>query len=177
MNKRWARIFLALMTALCLWCAWMTPLHLALPEEGPGSMGIAWAVNDRIIYKAELREGDFAAIVSMRRVTDGIHRGHFHCVISDETPESKEAFYALLPTLDLRMTTDWNTGVSGVFASNFTSHYVSVHFSPHAYGCKIDIIKSDAGVKATVYASGHYFRVLNPEPLYDFLDQLSFERS
>lgn len=32
MNKRWARIFLAVMTVVCLWGAWMTPFHLALPK-------------------------------------------------------------------------------------------------------------------------------------------------
>lgn len=34
MNKRWARIFLAAMTAVCLAGAWRTPFRLPLPEDG-----------------------------------------------------------------------------------------------------------------------------------------------
>ncbi|MBS7225638.1 MAG: hypothetical protein KH050_09940 [Clostridiaceae bacterium] len=173
MNKRWARIFLALMTVLCLWGAWMTPFHLALPEEGPGSMGAGWWFNDKPLYETELRDGDFAAMAYRERVTDGIDTGDFHCVISDETPESKEVFYALLSTLDLRLASGWGGGGYG----DCTSYDVDVFFSPHQYLYLIAVSKSDAGVKATVYAGGHYFRVLNPEPLYDFLDQLSFEKS
>lgn len=173
MNKRWARIFLALMTVLCLWGAWMTPFHLALPEEGPGSMGAGWWFNDKPLYETELRDGDFAAMAYRERVTDGIDTGDFHCVISDETPESKEVFYALLSTLDLRLASGWGGGVSG----DFTSYDISIHFSPHQYLYLINVSQCNGHIKADGYANGHYFKVLNPEPLYHFLEGLSFEKS
>lgn len=173
MNKRQARIFLTLMTALCLWGAWMTPFHLALPEEGPGSMGVGWWRNDKPLYETKLRDGDFAAMVYREHATDGILSGRFHCVISDGTPESKEAFYALLSTLDLQLASGWGGGGYG----DCTSYDVDVFFRRISYLYLIAVSKSDAGVKATVYASGHYFRVLNPEPLYHFLEGLSFEKS
>ena len=173
MSKRWARIFLALMTALCLWGAWMTPFHLAIPEEGPGSMRFRYHFDNRLLFDSELREGDFAAIVSMDRVVNGVREGNFQYAISDQDPESKARFYALLPTLDLRLTSGWGGGVSG----DFTSYDISIHFSPHQYLYLINVSQCNGHIKADGYANGHYFKVLNPEPLYHFLEGLSFEKS
>lgn len=33
MNRRWARVFLAAATAVCLFGAWRTPYHFPLPQE------------------------------------------------------------------------------------------------------------------------------------------------
>ena len=80
-------------------------------------MRFRYHFDNRLLFDSELREGDFAAIVSMDRVVNGVREGNFHYAISDQDPESKARFYALLPTLDLRLASGWGGGVSGDFTS------------------------------------------------------------
>lgn len=144
MNKRWARIFLAAMTVLCLWGAWMTPFYLPLPKE------------DVQFFDFTVEYVDYT--------------GWYECSLKN-TPQA-DALLALLGAAELRQTVRQNSYAVGdtIYDCGLVEPSESI---PEV---KIRLFPLGGGVSA--YADvdgGRYYRILDPEPLLDFLEnELSY---
>ena len=147
MKQRFPRLFLAVMTVLCLWGAWLCPVHLALPEFTGDNMVASW---DSSLYTPAL-----------------------HSCQPDLTDDDWDALCALVPTLDLRVSSRLN-GYSVAAAPGIIVHSLMVHHPDTWFWFRVNLV--DGQTLAFIEQDGTRYRILNPEPLIEFLQsRVSFD--
>lgn len=147
MKQRLPRLFLAVMTVLCLWGAWLCPVHLTLPEFTGDNMSDSWYSS---WYTPE-----------------------HHSCWTDLTDDDWDALYALVPTLDLRVSSKLNghsvSGTAGTIV-----HDLMVSHPDAWFWFRVNLV--DGQTLAFIEQDGTRYRILNPEPLIEFLQsRVSFD--
>ena len=154
MNKRWARIFLAAMTVLCLWGAWMTPFYFPLPKE------------DVQFFDFNVEYVDYT--------------GWYECSLKN-TPQA-DALTKLLRETELRRISR-RTAFGGLFDTDdyyYNIDFVVENRDWHGMHFCIYIGRRNG----RSYGEGQFinaridqtFRVPDPNLLLDFLEQFPFEK-
>ena len=98
MKQRFPRLFLAVMTVLCLWGAWLCPVHLTLPG----------------FTDERMRTG---------QILSAFYTPDYHSSVTDLTDDDWDALCTLVPTLDLRVSSRLNghsvSGTAGTIVYDF----------------------------------------------------------
>lgn len=137
MKTKLLRLFLAVMTVLCLWGAWLCPVHLALPESQMSGY------LDSTLY-TPANQSDWVEL----------------------TDDDWETLRALVPTLDLRVSSKWNgTSVSG--SAGTIVHNLMIHHPETWFWFRVNLVDGQTLAIAQQGRSVRY-RILNPERLIAF---------
>lgn len=148
MKQRLPRLFLAVMTVLCLWGAWLCPVHLALPESTGKRLGAG-------------------------QINSSLYTPDYHSSLTDLTDDDWDALCALVPTLDLRVSSRLNghsvSGTAGTIV-----HNLMISHPDSRFWFRVNLV--DGHTLAFVEQNGIRYRILNPEPLIEFLQsRVSFD--
>ena len=141
MKQRLPRLFLAVMTVLCLWGAWLCPVHLTLPG----------------FTDERMRTG---------QILSSFYTPDYHSSVTDLTDDDWDTLCALVPTLDLRVSSKLNghsvSGTAGTIV-----HDLMVSHPDAWFWFRVNLV--DGQTLAFVEHNGTRYRILNPEPLIEFL--------
>ena len=141
MKQRLPRLFLAVMTALCLWGAWLCPVHLTLPESTGKRLGAG-------------------------QINSSLYTPDYHSSLTDLTDDDWDALCALVPTLDLRVSSRLN-GYSVSAAPGIIVHNLFVFHPDTWFWFRVNPV--DGQTLAFIEQDGTRYRILNPGPPIELL--------
>lgn len=163
MKKKLPRLFLAVMTVLCLLGAWLCPVRLALPGTASD-------------YAFTAIRQDSGQIVRQDYLLGSPWEAHGFAMYADAMDtETAEELFARLQTVPLRQASRLSGDGSTAVMSGDIVYYVSLAMlRPGQPACQINVRISctDGRVSGDWDVNGgRYYTILDPAPLLEFLQE------